>query len=177
MKIKSNLIYRNHLRTNDQGLIRYSIGFVFSRLVFYDQQRNEIIIKNRNIWKYFHVREINDDHRVQTSGTILESYTTGVEANSRHISVGWRCRIVHKRAPLGRREQSEVSAFYRAYFHGAATRARGQQHECLMERVRSLGSSRVASLSNISHDNVTRRSKWKVRSCAGSHGKRKRSNE
>lgn len=48
--------------------------------------------------------------------------------------------------------------FIGRYFHGVGTRARGQRHECLMERVGSVGSSGVASLSDISRDNVARRS-------------------
>lgn len=65
------------------------------------------------------------------------------------------------------------TAFYRMRFHrvvggGRSTaRACGRQHECLMERVGSLGSTRESSLSlslssfsssDITRDNVTRRS-------------------
>lgn len=87
----------------------------------------------------------------------------GAEAKFENIIVGRRDVLSrHKGAEEGRRLQ-EVGRgrsvhFIGRYFHGVGTRARGQRHECLMERVGSVGSSGVASLSDISRDNVARRS-------------------
>lgn len=97
--------------------------------------------------------------RIYRDETILEKL--GAEADFENIIVGRRDVLSrHKRGGTrveGWRRGRSVH-FIGRYFHGVGTRARGQRHECLMERVGSVGSSGVASLSDISRDNVARRS-------------------